>query len=279
MSRRFLNVSVAVLLLLLTCGLLLPFVSKVHGPALRMTCTNNLKQIALASYNYQDAHGVFPRATIHTQGLQPERRLSFFVALLPYLEQDALAKAIDADKAWDADENLGPRSGLVKMLLCPAEDRQKLPQGLTHYVGIAGIGKDAAGLAEGDVRAGFFGHSRTLSLQRDTRGKVVGVEGVKDGDANTAMLIETAWEIGPWIAGGFPTVRGIDPADAPHVGLGRAFGGLHVVEKNVLSNPVSGAQFAFVDGSVRFIRDTVSPDVLEALATIAGGETVPLPDF
>ncbi len=37
------------------------------------------------------------------------------------------------------------------------------------------------------------------------------------------------------------------------------------------------AQFGMADGSVHFIRDNVSPDVMRALATPAGGEHVELP--
>jgi prepilin-type processing-associated H-X9-DG protein len=38
-----------------------------------------------------------------------------------------------------------------------------------------------------------------------------------------------------------------------------------------------GVNMLFVDGSVRWINDSVSPSVLAALATPAGGETVSLP--
>jgi len=69
----------------------------------------------------------------------------------------------------------------------------------------------------------------------------------------------------PWTSGGRATVRGLDPSRQPYLGRGRQFGGIHPGGANVL----------FVDGSVRFVRETVDAKVFEALATVAGGEELP----
>jgi prepilin-type processing-associated H-X9-DG protein len=139
--------------------------------------------------------------------------------------------------------------------LCPCNpNRGKLGwPGVTHYVGVAGVGEDAAALPAYAPQAGIFGCDRSTRLAD-----------IHDGTSNTLLLMETAWENGPWTAGGEPTMRGLEPKRQPYLGRGRPFGGTH---------PGVGG-VAFADGSVRFLRESIRPEVLEALATKAGGEEI-----
>ncbi|MCL2623638.1 MAG: DUF1559 domain-containing protein [Planctomycetaceae bacterium] len=81
-------------------ALLLPAVQVAREAARRMSCTNNLKQLALSLHNYHDKHNSLSRNEI-TNGTGYEwrgnsgNRGSFFVGLLPYMEQAALYDACD----------------------------------------------------------------------------------------------------------------------------------------------------------------------------------------
>src|SRR5262249_53023283 len=78
------------------------------------------------------------------------------------------------------------------------------------------------------------------------------------GESRALAVIETASEIGPWAAGGFPTVRGLDPARRPHSGPGRPFGGPH-----------RGRLYVLVPRpNVLFPRENIDPENLEVLVPI-----------
>src|SRR5439155_6547828 len=132
-------------------------------------------------------------------------------------------------------------------LLCPSliDTFSAGGYGLLHYPGIAGVGADAARLGRSDPRAGIFGYDEATPL-----------DAVKDGTSNVLLQVESAQNVGPWIAGGPTSVRGVDPTQRPSIGEGRQFGGAHR----------GGANSAFADGRCEFLSDKISPTVLEMLA-------------
>jgi Protein of unknown function (DUF1559) len=133
---------------------------------------------------------------------------------------------------------------------------------LAHYVGLTGVGTDAAGLPVTDPRAGFFGCERTFAL-----------EDVKDGTSNTLLAVETASQLGPWAAGGAATARAVDPGGQPYVGRGRPFGRDHYEQAVFVKTP-AGANAVMLDGSVRYLSESISARTFEALVTPAAGDAV-----
>lgn len=81
-------------------GLLLPAIQSSRECARRMSCASNLSQIGLAVSGYHNAFGQYPVQLSGTDGstvagADNDRRLSIFVALIPFLEKTELYDAIN----------------------------------------------------------------------------------------------------------------------------------------------------------------------------------------
>jgi hypothetical protein len=119
----------------------------------------------------------------------------------------------------------------------------------THFVGVAGVGGDAAGLDVRDPRAGIFGFDRT------TR-----VEDIRDGASNTGLVIGVRDRLGSWAAGGHPTVRAL--TREPYVNGPDGFG-----------TGQAGAMLVLMaDGRVQWFSAATDPRILRAMAAMADGQ-------
>lgn len=245
--------------------------------AARSQCANNLKQIAIAIHGYQDAHGHFPPGAVAGTQLPPDQRLSFYASLLPYLERKNIHDKLKMTEPWDSELNRLVVSGSVSWQLFQCTDwiRERFPNGgqnpsfghdaFTNYVGVAGVGADAATRPADATGIGFFGYDRKLKLDQ-----------VKDGLSNTMMVIETGHEVGPWLRGGPSTVRAIDPSAGHLTGDGLPFGGTHFLDSTVVRKQrPHGFHIVTGDGAVYYRMNDIRPELLAALATIAGGEEIP----
>jgi hypothetical protein len=220
----------------------------------------------------------FPRGTADRKlgdtsrmGLKypPYTRVSLFADLLPYIGRGGLSGTINRDLAWYDEQNLPTAEAWVPEFLVPSYPqsswRATSPAvldgrtlGGTNYVAIAGIGYDAPRYDPSDPlyakKVGLVGY--------DWGSKV---EEVTDGLSNTIFLMQTPPGISqPWIAGGGATLRGLNEKDPMH-GFRHTYG---------TPDGQEGTYALMGDGAVRFISGKISPAVLLAMSTRAGGENI-----
>jgi prepilin-type processing-associated H-X9-DG protein len=272
MGRRV-GFGVLALIAVFAAGMLVTWLMRSRAAQDQIYCVNNLREISQFAYLYADAQrrkepaplvAAVPAGTVFHPELPPERRLSWVPPSLLFFNQrrqdtTELVTKIDSMRPWDEGSNA--EAGRVRLLtlLCPANPHEPPPDqpAVTLYVGLAGLGRDAATLDLGPPippRAGCFRYDSPTPLELISR---------HDGLSQTLMFAETSVDLGPWIQGGPATVRGVDDSveGRPYIGTGGQFGGNHV----------GGANFALADGSVRFLTQRIDPDVFKAMATIAGG--------
>jgi hypothetical protein len=272
--RRWIQTVIVIFIIGIVVSLFVVWTGKVRNAAAMTQCRNNLKQLALSAHSFNDVYRHFPPGThwssdpwFNKRGrnnLTVEKRASWIFILSPFCESmmDPNWK-INPMKSWDDPENRYVREATLAFVICPLGVQKQ--SNVTHFVGIAGVGKNAATLPVGDSRIGFFGFDRLITTKD-----------IKDGTANTISIAETNRDVGPWIAGGYTTTRGLDPNQPPYIGDEGQFYSRHGTSS--LWGGEIRINAVFIDGSVRSFNETLDPKIWEALATIAGGEKVENPE-
>lgn len=275
---------VAILAILL--GLLLSAVQRVRGASARLRCLNNLRQIGLAAQHYHDVNGAYPHGVTRKLPSEPFPYMGWHARILPFIEQDAVWRDAKAAYERNPDPFRGPPhpglSTVIRLFVCPTDNRVHEPQlsfgflvALTSYLGVEGRNlqtQDGVLFVGSDVRASHIkdGASNTILIgERPPSADLFfgwWYAGVGQNETGSCDMVLGSRELnvsGGYLAacpkGPYAFVAGriSDPCDQFH------FWSLHA----------GGANFAFVDGSARFL--TYGADsILPALSTRAGGEAV-----
>jgi prepilin-type N-terminal cleavage/methylation domain-containing protein/prepilin-type processing-associated H-X9-DG protein len=262
-------------------GLLLPAVQSAREAARRIQCTNNLKQIVLATHSYMDVWSTLPRggflqqisagSGLYDSGGGPYLSGGVFLGLLPYMEQRPLHDAMNYSVNIFTEINATISATGLATLWCPSDygtsDPQTLPDGdfwdpgqftmnYTSYAGNFGTWHMGWSPQYNDKLTGLFNADGAVR-----------VASVTDGLSNTIAFGEHAWTINSplaridahWWPSGylndslFITLYPMNPQKT----AANLSDSENAFVLTASSQHPSGGNFAFLDGSVRFLKETI----------------------
>ncbi|WZO96440.1 DUF1559 domain-containing protein [Isosphaeraceae bacterium EP7] len=254
-------------------ALLLPAVQSAREASRRMQCSNHLKQVALALANYADAQGSLPIGSSSAQGWSTG---SFFLMILPHLDAQPTYNIVNFSVNFAESQNATIHDARPSSLVCPSDpDASRrvrvdgayafeltpfpVPVRFTSYAGCTGLYYQFSRLPERLTQQnGLIVHRQTVTIAEIT-----------DGTSNTMLASEHAvsklqeperseWHW--WTSGyiGDTLFTGLYPINPfqkmPEVVADDNTG--PYLEAASSMHP-GGANFAFADGSVRWIKDTI----------------------
>ncbi|MFO0807369.1 MAG: DUF1559 domain-containing protein [Gemmataceae bacterium] len=303
MSRRvarraftLIELLVVIAIIAVLIGLLLPAVQRVRESANRISCQNNMKQLALALLNYEHATRHFPEGY---RFKSPSR--SFVPPILPYIEQGTIQ--YDMSKDWDDPVNQVHAKVQIKILYCPSvgpgpnrvDDAIDFLPAASDYTVYHGINKGYCDIVG-------WPHYVPENENGIMTTKVCRIADIKDGTSQTFLVVEDGGRPELWRMGGLAEGKStsggwadpnleiaLDGSDRLRTGPGQMFGRpptapgvlddcvMNCTNENEVSFHPAGANFVFADGSIRFIQDTIKNTTFAALVTKAAGD-VPDPN-
>jgi prepilin-type N-terminal cleavage/methylation domain-containing protein/prepilin-type processing-associated H-X9-DG protein len=293
-------------------ALLLPAVQAAREAARRMSCSNNMKQVALGMHNYENSFKTYP------VGAYGCCYGTWIEAILPYTEQQAIADLYDDNGKYDNPDTSYRYSGSrnrpvttleIPMLTCPSDAANK-----TRLPGFQEITSHNYAVNYGTT--GYIaGHPNQQKPVNDYNGVLfneapfqlrggpavepyaASVANIRDGLSNTFMLGEVIQGTGTDLRGfswwayasGFHTYLSPNTSQ-PDVMQSASYCqnstpnppciGPHSTSQPLTNAARSyhsgGVQIALCDGSVRFITDNIQIETWRAASTSQGEEAFAL---
>jgi prepilin-type N-terminal cleavage/methylation domain-containing protein/prepilin-type processing-associated H-X9-DG protein len=279
---------VVIAIIAVLISLLLPAVQSAREAARRAQCVNNLKQLGLAAANYESTYSAYPPG-LYWSVLTGQyagfvgTNCGPMVLLTPQMEQTQVFNTINFLQNIYYAVNMTCHGIAINSLMCPSDDNQTrtlgadafyetIPGGprmtYSSYAGMVGPWVvntwSIPGLGSGQRAS--HGQAKANQLGMFNVCSDVRISQVTDGTSNTILfgehtsvpLTATAKQDWHWWTSGNhgdTLMSSMFPPNPqrriPGGGAAKAF----IVSAS--SMHPGGANFAFVDGSVKFIKDTI----------------------
>jgi prepilin-type N-terminal cleavage/methylation domain-containing protein/prepilin-type processing-associated H-X9-DG protein len=300
MTRRhgltLLELLVVIAIAALVLALLLPAVQRARETMNGSACANNLRQIGLACHAYHDAAGSFPpgyHACASTDPLATSPGWGWAAYLLPYLEQESLARAVVFHRPIEDPVNRAARLTVVPVYLCPSDAGAPASFPITDAAGR--VLAEAAPISY----AATYGSGELDEVPGPKEGVFyrnshVRLTDITDGTSTTILAGDRAWSyaMAPWagavargVVRGGPRNAWRDSPEAVYPAPNFACIQTNTINDTAdadgslddfISGHPGGVNLLFADGGVRFVPAGIQHDVLLAMGTRAGGEVVDL---